>query len=291
LNFTGNLAVAKEICCRLRDVHISLDPFVASDVTALDSTLKGINFTCKDLQTIKRAFDNATDILGRRAFYYNGQYSSGVIIRELIRNAPDLLDISFAATDGYGYREIRDMPLIPSLPSFRSAHFSPAFNSRFGFEDEQSVSFDVTSLHAALGDKICNVHIDQMGFVVRGPYGVFLNPNFPQHLVNELGFQTDLAPYLGRGIGWVLKFSHLLRTDQSLAIGNWIAKNINLELPNFRNSYRPGIGVSVTPTPRLTISAKFTAKCSFCREKEEDFGIPIPDGWSLGFGVTYRFGK
>lgn len=221
MNFTGNLAVAKEICCRLRDVHISLDPFVASDVTALDSTLKGINFTCKDLQTIKRAFDNAMDILGRRAFYDNGQYSSGVIIRELIRNAPDLLDISFAATDGYGYREIRDMPLIPSLPSFRSAHFSPAFNSRFGFEDEQSVSFD----------------------------------------------------------------------DQSVTIGNWIAKNINLELPNFRNSYRPGIGVSVTPTPGLTISAKFTAKCSFCREKEEDFGIPIPDGWSLGFGVTYRFGK
>ena len=77
-----------------------------------------------------------------------------------------------------------------------------------------------------------------MGFVVRGPHGVFLNPDFPQHLVNELGLQTDLAPYLGQGIGRVLKLTHLLRSDQGEAIGNWIAKNVNLELPNFRNSYR-----------------------------------------------------
>ncbi len=287
----GNLAVARAICERLRDVHITLDPFVASPVCALDSTLKGINFTCKDLRTIKQVFDTATDSLGRRAFYYNGQYSSGAILRELIRNAPDLLDISFAATDGYGYREIRDMPLLPSLSSFRPAQVNPSFSSRFGFEDEQSVSFDVTSLHAALGDKICNVHIDQMGFVVRGPYGVFLNPDFPQHLVNELGLQTDLAPYLGQGIGRVLKLTHLLRSNQGEAIGNWIARNVNLELPNFRNGYRPGVGISVTPTPRLTISGKFTARCSFCREREQDFGIPIPDGWSVGIGVTYRFGK
>src|SRR5216683_8105568 len=83
----------------------------------------------------------------------------------------------------------------------------------------------------------------------------------------------------------------LLRSNQGEAIGNWIARNVNLELPNFRNGYRPGVGISVTPTPRLTISGKFTARCSFCREREQDFGIPIPDGWSVGIGVAYRFGK
>ena len=292
MNVTGDLTVAKAICDRLKDVHISLDPFVAASVNALDSTLKGINFNCKDLDTIKRAFNSATDTLGRPAFYYNGQYSSGKILRELIRNAPDLLDISFAATDGYGYREIRDMPLLPSLSSFRPAQANPSFSSRFGFEDEQTVSFDVTSLHAALGDQICNVHIDQMGFVIRGPYGVFLDPDFPQHLVNELGWQTDLAPYLGLGIGRVLKLTHLVRTDQGKAIGNWMAKNVNLELPNFRNGYRPGVGISVNATPRLTISAKYTAKCGICQERGDEFQMPIPepDGSSIGVGLTYRFG-
>jgi hypothetical protein len=288
---TGNHPVAKVICDRLKDVHIALDSFVASPVEALDSTLKGINFKCRELDTIKRAFDSATDSLGRRAFYYNGQYSSGKIFRELIRNAPDLLDISFAATDGFGYREIRDMPLLPSLSSFRPRQASPSFSSRFGFEDEQSVSFDVTSLHAALGAELCNIHIDQMGFVIRGPYGVFLDPDFPQHLFNELGLQTGLAPYLGLGIGRVLKLTHLVRTDMGVEIGDWIARNVNLELPNSRNGYRPGVGVTVNVTPRLTISGKFTAKCSFCQERSDDFSMPIPDGQSVGVGITYRFGK
>jgi hypothetical protein len=291
LTVTGHLDIARIICARLKDVHINLDPLVASPVDAQDSTLKGINFQCKDLKTIKGVFDTATDDLGRRAFYYNGQYSSGNILRELIRNAPDLMDISFAATDGYGYREIRDMPMLPSLSSFRPVMPNRSLSSRFGFEDEQTVSFDVTSLHAALAEKICNVHLDQMGFVLRGPYGVFLSPDFPQHLVNELGWQTDLAPFLGLKIGKLLKLSNILRTDEDAEkFAEWITKNVNLELPNFRNGYRPGVGISVNATPNLTISAKYTAKCGFCQERQGDLDIPAPDGSSIGVGITYRFG-
>jgi hypothetical protein len=291
LTVTGNHPVANIIIDRLKDVHICLNSFVASPVDALDSTLKGINFQCRELDTIKRAFDSATDSLGRRAFYYNGQYSSGKIIHELIRNAPDLLDSSFAASDGFGYREIRDMPLLPSLSTFRPRQANPSFSSRFGFDDEQSVSFDVTSLHAALWAENCNIHIDQMGFVMRGPYGVFLDPDFHQHLFNELGLQTRLAPYLGQGVGSVLRFTHLFRTANDKEIGAWIARNVNLELPNSRNSYRPGVGITVTPTPRLTLSGKYTAKCSFCQERSDDFSLPIKDGWSVGLGITYRFGQ
>jgi hypothetical protein len=288
----GNLSVAKEICQRLRDVHIEIEPFVASTVTAYDSTLKGIDFQCKDLKAIKQTFDKATDSLGRQAFYFNGQYSSGKILKELIRNMPDLIDVSFAATDGYGYREIRDMPLLPSLSGFMPPKSSGVFNSRFGFDDERSLHFEVSSLHAALGEKVCNIHIDQMGFVVRGPSSVFLNPDFPQHLVSELGLQTMLAPYLGQGITRILKFTNLLRADKSSKdIENWVARNISLELPSSKNSYRPGVALRVKATPRLTVSTKFTAKCNFCREREEDFGIPIPDGWSVGVGIQYKFGK
>jgi len=282
MRITGNLTVAHTILQRLRDVKISLPPFLDSDVIGLDSTLKGIKFKCKDLSEIKHAFDRATDYLGRPAFYYNGQYSSGKILRELIRNAPVLLDMSYAATDGYGYREIRDMPVLPSLPSFRPVRPSAAFNPRFGFDDEQEVQFEVTSLHAALSEKFSTVHIDNFGFVLRGPSGAFLTADFAQHAADELGLKEKLAPLLGRGIGRVF------RVDGQ-AVGNWIARNLTLELPNSRNAFRKGAGLSVTPSPNLKVSAKFTARCDYCRNVEEDFGIPIPDGWSVGLGVNYKW--
>jgi hypothetical protein len=292
MDITGNLAVAKEIIERLRDVRICLDTFVASPVKGLDSTLKGIDFKCKDLDKIKKAFDDARDPFGRQAFYYNGQYSSGKIFKELIRNMPDLLDVSFAATDGYGYREIRDMPLLPSLSTkFLPSKENSNFASRFGFDDEETLSFDVSSLHGALGKDKCNVHIDQIGFVVRGPSGAFLNPDFPQHLVNELGLQDKLAPYLGMGLGRILKATNILRSDQGEAIGNWISKNVSVKLPNFKNGYRPGVTLAIKPTPRLEVSVRYTAKCNFCKQQEQDFGIPIPDGSSIGVGFEYRFGK
>jgi hypothetical protein len=273
--------VASEILARLRDVKIVLDPYLASAIEARDSTLKGIDFACKDLPTIKGAFDRATDYLGRTAFYYNGRYGSGQIARELIRNAPGMLDMSFAATEGYGYREIRDMPLVPSLRAFRSERPSASFNSRFGFEDEQETHFEVTSLHAALGEKKCNIHIDNVGFVLRGPKGAFLTLDFLQHAVDELGFKEKLTPILGLAIG------KLFRVDGE-EVGNWMARNVTLDLPSYRNSYRPGIGVSVTPTPNLKVSAKFSAKCGYCKDAEE-VPLAIPDGWSVGVGLTYRW--
>ena len=272
----GNLEVAREICHRLRDVHIQLDGFVDSDVKGLDSTLKGIEFKCKNLPALQRAFDTATDYLGRRAFYTNGPYGSAEIVKELIRNAPQFLDMSFAATDGFGYREIRDMPMVPSLSPFRGVRPSADFNSRFGFEDEQEYHFDITSLHAALTEpsdypkKKCNVHIDNMGFVLRGPGGAFLTPDFPDHGVNELGLKTLAFPDLA---------------------GGWVARNVDLHLPNHRNGYRPGLTLSVKPTADLTISVKFTTKCSYCRDNDQDYRMTVPDGWSIGAGLTLRFGR
>lgn len=51
---------------------------------------------------------------------------------------------------------------------------------------------------------------------------------------------------------------------------------------------RKGVGVSVTPTSNLKAAAKFTAKGGHCGNVEEDFGISIPDGWSVGLGATYK---
>ena len=60
-------------------------------------------------------------------------------------------------------------------------------------------------------------------------------------------------------------------------------------MPSHRSAFRKGIAASVTPTPNLKVSAKFTAKCGYCNNVEEDFGIPIPDGWSIGMGVTFKW--
>src|SRR5262249_23936088 len=109
-----------------------------------------------------------------------------------------------------------------------------------------------------------------------------LSLDFGQHAADELGLKDKLAPVLGRGIGRVF------RVDGKKA-GDWIARNVDIVLPNSRNSFRKGIGLFVTPTPNLTISAKFTAKCGYCKNVEHDFGIPIPDGWSLGAGITYNW--
>jgi hypothetical protein len=272
----GKVKVADEIIRRLRDVNISLAPYVGSKVTAKDTVLKGIDFRARDLGAIKRAFDTAVDNLGRRAFYTSGRYGTGNMVAELIRNAPVLLDMSFAATDGYGYREIRDMPLVPTLRTSDWPRMSASFNSRFGFGDEREAYYEITSLHAELGAKKCNIHIDTFGFVMRGPSGAFLTPDFLQHAVDELVFKEHVAPAIGSFIG------RLFRVNGQQA-GNWIARNVTLDLPSYRNSYRKGIGLRVTPTPNIEVSARFTAKCGW---GTRDSRLDEPEGTSVAFGFT-----
>src|SRR5262245_53481551 len=108
MKITGNLTVANEILQRLQDVKVSLDNYLASDIKGAETTLKGIDFQCLDLAAIKHKFEITTDYLGQKAFYYNGVYNHKKILEGLIRNAPQPLDMSFAASDGFGYREIRD---------------------------------------------------------------------------------------------------------------------------------------------------------------------------------------
>jgi hypothetical protein len=277
----GSVAVANEIISRLRDVNVRLELHVDSTIFGKDSALKGIDFVANDFVAIKRAFDTATDYLGRRAFYHNGRYSSGSIPRELIRNAPALLDMSFAASHGFGYREIRDMPFVPTLRTFGGQRMSASFNSRFGFADEQEGYFETTSLHAELSEDNCNIHIDKFGFTMRAPSGVFFTPDFLQHAVDELGFKTYLAPLLGRVVGRLFHVS-------SRQTGNWMARNVTLDLPNYRNSYRPVVGFSVTPTRDIEISARFSARCGYCRDVDEDSRFAVPGGASFGVGITIR---
>jgi hypothetical protein len=41
--------------------------------------------------------------------------------------------------------------------------------------------------------------------------------------------------------------------------------------------------------PLEKVSAKFAARCGYCGKVEMDYGIPTPDGWSVGVGITYKW--
>ena len=60
---------------------------------------------------------------------------------------------------------------------------------------------DITSLHVALTPAACNIHIDNVGFVLRGPRSVVgLDVDFVQHIVNELVWKSILRDWIRRKI-------------------------------------------------------------------------------------------
>jgi hypothetical protein len=293
MSITGKSTVAHEILERLAAVKVDLFPLVKTDIEGLDSVQKGISFRVKDLKAAKHCFRNATDEKGRTAFYYNDREMSRGMIRELIRNAPHLIDMSFAATDGFGYREIRDMPLVPRRNPYSGVRMNANFNAAF-FDDEQDYYYEVSSLHVALAEKICNVHIDKIGFVLRGPGGPFLSADFGHHAGDELGVKDKAAPYIGKFLAAVGNKLPLLRLNIDATLtGNWIARNVHLDLPSSRSGYRPSVGFAITPKPNLRISIKYTGKCGYCkRAEEEEIRIPVPsisDGRSITGGIRYDF--
>ena len=52
---------------------------------------------------------------------------------------------------------------------------------------------DLSSLHCGISDDTCNIHIDEMGFVMTGPNGdVVVDPDFLRHTLVELLWKTNL---------------------------------------------------------------------------------------------------
>ena len=96
--------------------------------------------------------------------------------------------------------ELDDRPLFPVRE--RGHNFShgwdKSFANRFGSAGSIERRRDITSIHAAIMDDICNVHIDEIGFVMRGIGSEGgMTPDFGQHLVDELLWKTFLSPVLG----------------------------------------------------------------------------------------------
>jgi hypothetical protein len=109
------------------------------------------------------------------------------------------LKASFGATVGEGFREQwrappQPRPALLPMTSYGSERVS------LGFGDTgKRLTF--TALHAAVAASVCNVHIDERGFVVSTPEGAVVTPTFWGHLANELLLKTKFRDWLDGAIG------------------------------------------------------------------------------------------
>jgi hypothetical protein len=109
------------------------------------------------------------------------------------------LKASFGATVGEGFREQWRPPPTPRPALLPTASYgSDRISLGFG-EAGRRLTF--TALHAAVANSVCNVHIDERGFVVSTPDGAVVTPTFWGHLANELLLKTKFRDWLDGAIG------------------------------------------------------------------------------------------
>jgi hypothetical protein len=152
------------------------------------TTLDGVNFFARDHQKLKQTLIDAKDSSGAPFFAH-------AILDNLDHWA---LKTSFLATVGTGFREasrlkLRDNPLIGNGPLHRrdsrgwrrnAGRFVRAF-------PEPDILPEMSSLHCAVSNQGCNIHVDDVGFVLYDHLGnLVVDLDVVQHLFNELIFKT-----------------------------------------------------------------------------------------------------
>lgn len=230
---------------------INIAHHIDHDLSAGRTTLEGISFVATNPDSLMHDLRNAKNSRGLDAFAEGSADDP--------RNWA--LQLSFKATHGIGFREIwyprlseRPLSLSDAMPNrFRSRR-----ENRFSAQFNDSLE-DHTSLHCAVATDKCNIHIDEMGFVVTGfDGGVALDPDFAEHLVNELLFKSKL--------------------DNKLP--DWLIDRLSIELPNSTNDYSR-VGVSVDLAQQKSYRVRVTGSCSV-------FG---PVDCSATLSVSGTFGK
>jgi len=222
------------ICSRLMAFSppINLAHHIKSDLSVGRSTLEGISFVAVNTDPLMHALRSAKDSSGNDAFAEGSADDP--------RNWA--LQLSYKQTHGIGFREI----WYPRL-SERPLNLADAMPNRFGSRRENrfSANFndsldDHSSLHCAIAPDTCNIHIDEMGFVITGLDGdIVIDPDFAEHLVNELLFKSKL--------------------DHKLP--DWLIDRLSIELPNSTNDYSR-VGLSFDLAQQKNYRVRVTGSCS-----------------------------
>jgi hypothetical protein len=264
------------------------------------TVLQGITFPPSNFQLLLDLFRNVTNSRGESAFNYHPLKPApgGGIIANLLNKGEqlaygDLLGLSYDQTTvgltkateqrAWGFREIADSYNVEVGP-VQAATTSYSGENRHILKFGQTPAafarqVDITSLHVALTPAACNIHIDDVGFVLRGPRSVVgLDPDFVQHLVNELLWKSILRDWLIGKYG-------------SSAASVWAVEHLSLMLPSSDRRYAPSAGLKLD-IGSAQLTAAFTMGCK-CLQSErltlEERVVPIPDGNSIGFGFRKDF--
>jgi hypothetical protein len=238
-------AVYNELAKRLLacDPPVVLDDHIGRIQKFGGTTLDGVNFFARDHKKLKQILIDAKDSSG-------GPFFGHAILDNLDHWA---LKTSFLATDGTGFREaarlkLRDTSLIGSGPLDRRDSRTWRRNAvRFqGAFPETNVLPDRSSLHCAVSNQGCNIHVDDVGFTLYDHQGnLVVDPDVVQHLFNELIFKT---------------YGKALFPEN-------VVNRVNLELPNSANDFnRVGVSVDVYKTETYRVSV--SATCSIFGQRE-----------------------
>lgn len=155
-----------------------------SSLEAHDITLDGINFRTEEPDKLADEFYRSKDVNGKQVF-------------ASMKEDPDhwALKVSFGKTIGIGWREIWRATPYKELMLKRTTPARSAQAMRFG---TAGIPFIFSALHCAVDKQtgMCNIHIDETGFVLDSPGGIVLTPDMYQHTVNELLFKTEFRDWL-----------------------------------------------------------------------------------------------
>jgi hypothetical protein len=238
-------AVYNEIAKRLLACNppVVLDDHIGRIQRFGQTTLDGVNFLARDHQQLKQTLIDAKDSSGAPFFAH-------AILDNLDHWA---LKTSFLATVGTGFREasrlkLRDNPLIGNGPLDRRDSRGWRRNAgRFaGAFPEPDILPEMSSLHCAVSNQGCNIHVDDVGFVLYDHLGnLVVDPDVVQHLFNELIFKT-----YGKSV-----------------LPEAIVNRLNLVLPSTANDFnRVGVSVDVYKTKTYRVTA--SATCSIFGQHE-----------------------
>ena len=265
------------------------------------TVLIGITFPPKNFQELLEVFRSALNKRGENAFHYHPLKPSpggGKIATILDKTEQlvflDWIGLSYDQTKvgltkateqrAWGFREIADSYNTELGP------LEHARKNTYSGENRHSLRFgqapaayarkvDITSLHVALTPAACNIHIDNVGFVLRGPRSVVgLDADFLQHIVNELVWKSILREWIVGKYG-----------ESAKAL--WAIDHLSLMLPSTDTRLAPMAGVKLD-LGKAQLTAAFTLDCK-CLQSEQlsidEKIVPIPDGWSLGVGLRKDF--
>jgi hypothetical protein len=226
---TRTKEVFRKIAARLEGLGVDLDSYIGGYLDVGRSVLDGVSFVANDHEKLDRDLTGLTYPGGGKVFFRGGRSARGHFAGNL----------SFLATEGVGFRQIwRTDPAERPAAAATTAD-APAMNAKASarFGDSQNVP-DLTSVHWAVSKRLCNVHIDEMGFVVVDANGtVIVDPDALRHIFVELLWKTDLQ---GK-----LPF--------------WALDNVNFVIPSSPNDFsRVGVTVDVARFGRISIALNGT---------------------------------